>query len=286
MQSANPLSQRSGTSLNFALRHALAAALFLLPCGTLAADMTATVRGEVNHPGAYTIGPGDRLSSLVEKAGGFTDAASLRGAALTRKTAADAQEKELRAIVLGIESATGPADDPRKREEKERFLAALGSLKPAGRIPVRLSHPRLMKGTAEDIPLADGDVLTVPAGAVVVAVTGAVKSPGAIPARENAGYRDYIRAAGGGTADADMKKAWLLAADGRAVPLARPFVAWDPGNARWEFTAFRGDPAPVRAGDTVVVPKKAARIAWLKGIPDIDALLARIAILTGKVVLP
>jgi len=248
--------------------------------------MTATVRGEVNHPGAYTIGPGDRLSSLVEKAGGFTDAASLRGAALTRTTVADAHEKELRAIVLRIGAETGPADDPRERDARERFLAALGRLRPAGRIPVRLAHPRLMKGTPEDIPLEDGDVLTVPAGADIVAVAGAVKSPGAYPVRENAGYRDYVRAAGGGTADADAKKAWLLAADGRAVPLTRPFIAWDPGNARWEFTAFRGDPAPVRAGDTVVVPKKTARVAWLKGIPDIDALLVRISTLTGAVVTP
>ncbi len=286
MQTANPLSQSSGTSLNFALRHALAAVLFLLPCGTVAADMTATVRGEINHPGTYTVNPGDRLAALVEKAGGFTDAASPGGAALTRTAVADAQEKELRAIVLRIESEPGPADDPRAREEKERFLAALGRLKPAGRIPVRLAHPRLMKGTAEDIPLADGDVLTVPAGAGVVAVAGAVKSPGAYPAREKAGYREYIAAAGGAAAGADMGKAWLLSADGRAVPLTRPFVAWDPGNARWEFTAFAGDPAPVRAGDTIVVPKKSARIAWLKGIPDIDALLVRISTLTGAVVTP
>lgn len=277
----------SGMAREFAsLTLALAAVLFLLPCATVAAGMTATVRGEVERPGTYAVAPGDRLSSLVEKAGGFTDAASLRGAALTRAAVADAQEKELRAIVLRIESDTAPGDNPRERDERERFLAALANLKPAGRIPVRLAHPRLMKGSPGDIPLEDGDVLTVPAGAVVVAVAGAVRSPGAYPVQAKAGYRDYIRAAGGGTVDADLKKAWLLAADGRAAPLARPFVAWDPGNGRWEFTAFAGDATPVGAGDTVVVPKKAAGISWLKGVPDIDALLVRIAALTGAVVAP
>ncbi len=265
---------------------ALAAALAILPRAVVAADMTATVRGEVGRPGTYAIGPGDRLSSLVEKAGGFTDAASLRAAVLTRKTAADAQREELRAIVRRIEAESRPADTPRDRQEKEAFLAALGALSPAGRVPVRLAHPRLMKGTGDDIPVEDGDDLAVPRDPGTVAVAGAVKSRGAFPARENAGYRAYVRAAGGSSADADMKKAWLLAADGRAVPLTRPFVAWDPANARWEFTVFAGDPATPRGGDTIVVPRKAARIAWLKGIPDIDALVVRIAVLTGKVVLP
>ena len=282
MPSAKTAQGRSGTSLSVVL----AAALLLMPWRAGAADMTATIRGEVLRPGSYAIEPGDRLSSLVEKAGGFTDAASLHAAALTRKSAAGAQGEELRAIVLRIESEAGPGESPRGREERIRFIEALKSLTAAGRVPVRLSHPRLMNGTADDVPLADGDILTVPAEGATVAVAGAVKSPGAIPARANAGYRDYIRAAGGATADADTKKEWLLAADGTALPLTRPFVAWDPGNSRWEFTVFRGEAAPVRAGDTVVVPKKTARIAWLRAIPDIDALLVRIAILTGKVLLP
>jgi protein involved in polysaccharide export with SLBB domain len=248
--------------------------------------MTATVRGEVLRPGTYTVDPGDRVSSLVERAGGFTDAAFLRGAALTRRGVADAQREELRAILEKIAAETRPADDPLERRERERFLAAVEGLSPEGRIPVRLSHPRLMKGTADDIPLADGDSLTVPKDSGTVAVKGAVKSPGEFPARDDAGYRDFVRAAGGVTGDADTKKAWLLAADGTAAPLARAFVAWNPVDARWEFTAFRGDPAPVRAGDTVVVPRKAGRIAWFKGIPDIEALLVRIAVIAGRAVVP
>ncbi len=265
---------------------AVAAALVLLPRGGGAADMTATVRGEVGRPGTYVIERGDRLSSLVEKAGGLTDAASPRGAALTRTAAARAQETELRAIVGRIEAEARPSDTPRERQDRERFLAALGAILPAGRVPVRLAHPRLLKGTTGDIPLEDGDVLTVPRDPGTVAVAGAVRSPGTFPVRRNAGYRDYVRAAGGYDGDADPKKAWLLAADGSAVPLTRPFVAWDPVNARWEFTVFAGDPVTPDAGDTIVVPKKPARIAWLNGIPDIDALLVRIAILTGKAVLP
>ncbi len=265
---------------------ALAAALLLLPGGTVAAGASATVRGEVDRPGTYAIETGDRLSTLVEKAGGFTDAASLRAAELTRTADAGARRDELRAIVQRIEGQAGPASDPRERDERDRFLAALRSLAPRGRVPVRLAHPRLMKGTADDIPLEDGDVLTVPRDPGTVTVAGAVRSPGTFPVRANAGYRDYVRAAGGYGDDADRKAAWLFAADGAAVPLTRPFVAWDPVKTRWELTAFTGDPARPGGGDIIVVPRKAGRIAWLKAIPDIDALVVRIAILTGKVVTP
>lgn len=261
---------------------ALAAALSLLPRGPVAAGMTATVRGEVVSPGTYDFEAGDRLSSLVEKAGGLTDAAFPRGAALVRKTVADAQRRELRDITGRIAAETR-GGGPRERDERDRFLAALEGLAPEGRVPVRLAHPRLMKGTADDILLDDGDVLTVPKDPGTVVVAGAVKSAGALPAREDSGYRDYVRAAGGAAPDADLKKAWILSADGTAVPLARPLVAWNPADARWEFTAFASDPVPVRSGDTVVIPRKAA---WIAGAPDVDALLVRISVVAGKAVVP
>ncbi|MGE5189092.1 MAG: SLBB domain-containing protein [Gemmatimonadota bacterium] len=264
----------------------LAMALAVLPRGAVAADIAATVRGAVARPGTYALAPGDRLSTLVEKAGGFTDAAFLRGAVLTRRDVANAERDELRAIAGRLAAEMPVPDDPRARDDRARFLAAVSALPAAGRVPVRLSHPRLMKGTADDIPLADGDVLTVPVDPGTVAVTGAVGSPGEFPAREGAGWRDYVRAAGGAARDADLGKAWLLAADGTAAPLARPAVAWNPVAGRWEFTAFRPDPAPARAGDTIVVPRRAGRIAWLRGIRDIDALLVRIAIITGQAVAP
>lgn len=273
------MSRRAGAA-------ALAAVSFLLASAAAAADMTVTVLGEVARPGPYPFAPGARVSELLDKAGGFTDAAFPSGAMLTRRSAVGAQAEELQAIARRIAAEARRDESPREREAKGKFLAAIGSLVPLGRVPVRLAHPRLMKGTVGDIVLEDGDVLTVPASPGTVVVAGAVTSPGAYPVRGGAGYRDYIRAAGGGAPGADMKKAWLLAADGTEAALGRPLVAWDAANARWELTPFRPDPVPVGAGDTIVVPRKTAGIRWPGGIADIDALLARIAILTGKVVVP
>ncbi len=46
---------------------------------------TVIVGGEVKYPGMYTITRGERLSSVLERAGGYTNFAHLRGAVFTRR---------------------------------------------------------------------------------------------------------------------------------------------------------------------------------------------------------
>jgi protein involved in polysaccharide export with SLBB domain len=43
-----------------------------------------TVLGEFRFPGTYTVRKGEKLSSLIERAGGFTEKAYPRGAVFTR----------------------------------------------------------------------------------------------------------------------------------------------------------------------------------------------------------
>src|SRR2546427_3147067 len=45
---------------------------------------TITLTGQLVRPGVYTIAEGERLSSVLERAGGYTDRAFLRGAVFTR----------------------------------------------------------------------------------------------------------------------------------------------------------------------------------------------------------
>ena len=44
------------------------------------------VAGQVKYPGTYTIQKGETLSSLIARAGGYTDRAYLRGATFTRSS--------------------------------------------------------------------------------------------------------------------------------------------------------------------------------------------------------
>ncbi len=262
-------------------RPPLAAVLLLamlLPPGALAQDLNATVLGEVMRPGTYALAAGDKLSALIMKAGGYADNAYLRGAVLTRRSARDLQKHQLEELAVALEAEGG--DRPEDRARKSEATASLRAMSPGGRIPVRLAHPRLLRGKADDLTLEDGDVLTIPARSDRVAVSGAVRSPeGAIPYSGKPDYAAYIAAAGGYAEGADRSRVYLLAADGTAVLLSRGWIRWNPAKSRWEIPAFSSPPEPIEAGDTIVVPRVPEK--WARKIKDLPAILLRIAVLTG-----
>ena len=252
--------------------------------GAFSQEFTATVRGEVARPGTHAFVPGERLSFLIEKAGGFTDNAWLPGAVLTRKSALPEQARELTEIIAKIEE-TLRADGGISDREKE-FLAALASLSPTGRVPVRLSHPRLMKETGQDIELEEGDDLFLPPETGMVNVTGAVKSPGSYPVPGERGTKEVLREAGGFTEEADRDHVYLLEAGGAGVWLSDPWIRWNPVDSRWEFSAFRRDRPAIGSGDTIVIPRRPTAPAGKKRTRTIPGLLIEIARITGVSVDP
>ena len=245
-----------------------------------------SIEGEVRRPWTYTLPPGSTLSTLIVAAGGFTDNAFLRGAILTRVATREAQEADLRGIVARIEAETVPATAPDNAVRP--LIELLSSLRPYGRIPVRLSHPRLLKGTPADLPLEEGDVLRVPQKTGTVTVAGALKTaPCAIPFAADKPYEEYIRQAGGHADGADREHVYLLRTDGTTALLSLGFIRWNPAASRWEVTALTGGPPAVGPGDTIVVPRHPP-----KGIPDkiareLPGILIRAAEIAGEpVILP
>jgi polysaccharide export outer membrane protein len=252
--------------------------------GAFSQEFTATVRGEVVRPGTYSMTQGERLSSLIEKAGGLTNNAWLRGAVLTRKSALPEQSRDMTEIIARIEKIL--REDRGIPERDEEFLATLASLSPAGRVPVRLSHPRLLKGTGDDIVLEEGDDLFLPRKTGTVDVAGAVMNPGSFPVAEKRGSKEYLRASGGYGEDADRDNVYLLDAGGGVVRLSDPWIRWNPGDARWEFSAFRRDRPVIGGGDTIVVPRRPTASAGKERARAIPGLLMEIARITGVFVDP
>jgi protein involved in polysaccharide export with SLBB domain len=228
--------------------------------------VTASIGGEVRRPGNYTLPPGSTLSSLLIAAGGFTDNAFPGGAILRRASARAAQESELRETASRLYWETAATGET--RDAARPVVLLLRTLAPSGRAPVRLSHPRLLKGSPADLPLEEGDALSVPPKADTVAVAGAVRADSAsVPFTADLPYKEYIRRAGGYAGGADRGDVYLLRADGTVALLSLGFVSWNPAASRWEVTALAGTTPAVSPGDTIVVlrpppkglPPKAAR---------------------------
>src|SRR5579885_2022252 len=146
-----------------------------------------TLRGEVQHPGTYGIRPGERLSSVLERAGGFTAEGYPYGAVLMRREVRDIEMKFHSQLVQRVRSEeinlkALPENDENQKNAKlsaiaqtETALQQLQSNDPIGRVVVHIQpNIKEWRGTPADVPLRDGDVLVIPKQAAYVMVTGQV----------------------------------------------------------------------------------------------------------------
>ncbi len=258
-----------------------------------------SISGEVAFPGKYQIKKGEKLSAVIERAGGYSDAAYLRGSVFIRERVKELQQKNLDEMIMRLErellaessvqvSTALSQEEVRAKkielESKQKFVESLKKLKATGRMTLRLAHLRLLKGSEYDIELEDGDSLFIPVKNSVVNVAGAVMANSSLVYSEKLDYKDYIEMAGGYSRYADTDNVYVLKVDGGARKLSTGFINWNSFKSRWEMSAFNDEAKEIEPGDIIVVPEKLERIAWLRGIRDITQILMQMAV-TAAVVL-
>jgi polysaccharide export outer membrane protein len=222
------------------------------------------VNGEVTHPSTYGIHPGERLSSVLERAGGYTKEAYPYGAVLMRREVRELEARNqmeliTRLKVERLQLKDLPETDTDQKNAKLNALAqtdsTLGQLStnpPIGRVVIHISSDiKQWRGTPADIALRDGDVLMIPKKASVVMVNGQVFNPTAITAQSSKSAKWYLSQAGGLTPIADKKGVFVIRADGSVLSAKS-------GGGTW----FLGDPlnSTLRPGDTVIVPEKTPKL--------------------------
>ncbi|HPW34868.1 MAG TPA: SLBB domain-containing protein [Syntrophorhabdus sp.] len=259
---------------------------------------TVIVGGEVKYPGMYTITRGERLSSVLERAGGFTNFSHLRGAVFTRERVRQLQQKSLEELAERLErelitesaSRTGAAVSVEEveakkleMEQRKQFIESLKKVKATGRMTIWLAHLRLLKGSEYDIELEEGDTLYIPAENKVINVVGAVMSNGSFIYNEKWGYEDYVQMAGGYSRHADEDNVFVMKVDGSARKLSRGFMNWSPLKKRWEIAGFNESRGVLEAGDSIVVPDRLERTAWLRNLKDITQILANAGVAAATI---
>ena len=222
------------------------------------------LKGEVEHPGTYGIKPGEQLSSVLARAGGFNGEAYPYGAVLMRR---EVRELEMTAHLQLVERIkveetnlkSLPESDPEQKNQKlnaiaqtETALTQLQANTPIGRVVVHLqSDIKQWRNTSSDVAVRDGDVLVVPKRPGYVLVNGQVYHPTAVSYQNGRSAKWYLSQAGGLTQIADKNAVFVVRADGSVLSAKgnnEGFFAGNPMNST------------LRAGDTVVVPEKAPKI--------------------------
>ena len=206
--------------------------------------------GEVVFPGEYTFSRGERLSSIIERAGGFTSVADVNAAIFTREKLKEREEQELKRLRQKLngelssenlsDASKGEKPDPRQQALKEELMSELNNVEATGRLVIPLQS--ILDGDADDVMLEAGDNLIIPQFRQEVSVVGEVQRPTSYFFDKRLNYKDYIEQSGGLLQTANKKGIYIVKASGQVVV---------PGG---KFLGASRKSTKIEAGDTIVVP--------------------------------
>lgn len=190
-----------------------------------------TIEGEIAFPGEYSmVTVGERISSIIQRAGGITSHAYIKGATLRRKMSEE--EKSLQKAVdkmtklgatkdmldeslLDVESEL--ADEEEKETGEEYYSVAL-----------ELDKAMMNPGSDFDLSLKEGDRLMIPEFLSTVKIAGTVMYPNSVTYKSGASVGYYINKAGGYGDRAKRSRVYIVYMNGN-VSKARFGTKVEPG---------------------------------------------------------
>jgi protein involved in polysaccharide export with SLBB domain len=242
---------------------------------------TVTVAGQVRYPGVFDITRDERLSSLLQRAGGMTEVAYPYGAIFTRKSAAlsekEGNERSARELenqipaLMFAQNNTTSADFTTAGAYLTTLVRSLREIPALGRIVVTADPTVLATKPDLDFVLQPGDMLYVPKRPSTVTVSGEVRNPGSFQYRAGLSYREYLHFAGGTTQNADEGRVFVVMPDGSAAPIDSDWIS------------FGGSGGNIPPGATVVVPRDLRPFSWSQTLRDATQILSQIAVAAASI---
>jgi polysaccharide biosynthesis/export protein len=239
--------------------------------------------GEVRFPGKYPIHQGETLSSVLHRAGGFTEFAFPEGTVFVReelkkrekdqlellanRLQGDLAALSLEAVASGAATGAGSTSAAQGLVVGQQLMAQLRDTKPVGRLVIDVD--RVIKGRVgapEDVLLRDGDKLLVPKRTQEITILGEVQSPTSHVFEAGLTRDEYIARSGGATQKADRKRIYVVRANGDVISGER---------SGW---FRRSQSVEMRPGDTIVVPLDTERIRALPLWQAVTTIIYNLAV--------
>ena len=171
------------------------------------AQQNVGIEGEILFGGTYALtSREERLSDLVNKAGGATNYAYLRGAKLTR--VANADEKKRMADVIRL----------MRRQLGEEMMDSLGiDVDSIFTVGIDLERALRNPKSSSNIVLREGDVISIPKNTNTVTINGAVMVPNTVSYLEGKDIDYYLNQAGGYSDNAKKSKKFIVYMNGEVT---------------------------------------------------------------------
>jgi protein involved in polysaccharide export with SLBB domain len=220
---------------------------------------TVSIRGEVRFPGTYQILRGDRLSSILARAGGLTDNAYPYGAVFLRASQARIERDNLELQVQTIRRENLNSADA--LQQINTMVADIQKSKTLGRITIQADPAVLASHPGDDLLLENADVLYIPQRPSSITVVGEVQKPGAYLFKPGLSADDYIDLAGGVARYADEDYAFVVFPDGKTRKIDSSWIN------------LNSDKIP--PGSVIVIPRDLNPLTWHQFITDSTSFISQ-----------
>ncbi len=202
-----------------------------------------SIEGEVLYPGTYTLsGKNERLSDIINRAGGLKSSAFAEGAVLIRNTYVGMTSSD--ASLIGskarlINQQSGKNLVPVEGGDSTLLKTLSAQQKP---VSIRLADALGQKGGAADVFLEEGDIIKIPKSIQTIQTFGMVNLPKQIVYREGLTLKEAVRASGGFAVNASRRHSYVVYANGE-IRTTRNFLF------------FRSYPS-LKTGSEIYVPSR------------------------------
>ncbi len=230
---------------------------------------TVTLTGEVTNPGKYSIAPGETLSSVLKRAGGYTEVAYPFGGTLIRDNTKKIESKINERIYSDMIKFVASSANAAQVAGNESFALILNEFKkaePIGRVTAEFNISKLTSNKDLDLPLENDDQINIPQYNSEVYVLGEVLNPGARLYKPNRAGRDYINISGGLGTYAEKNKTIVIHPNGDAFLLSDNYLNFISSNV------------DIYPGTIIYVPREIGRLEGVNYAATIAPIFSSLAL--------